>query len=505
MLYKRPYILILAAVLLLATATAQSLPALAPPGATAGFYTRNLAIKKAFFIDFQLEWNRLGFFDLFKQAADQGGELSADDLQIASEVLNLDLVGREGLIAVYPSGDFFAIARPSADRVDTLIALLNKFMEKPEKRAGWLLERDDSEGLPVYLGHNGELLLAASEGALERFFNGERGLEVPIEGDLAYWAHAQPLWPMLEAQEQLPPELVRALKTFVSFAGALDIEDGGLFTRSRFALDPNQDPALAALFLPSTAAWPLGEQPRGVSAGSYVFDLAAFGDYVTQLAAGFGMEDLNLDLSAFGQHVAFVDAGSEDPQEALSNPLGNLLLVLETKDTLTAEVTLLTWLQSLAGFATPEGEGGFTVEATEVAGMPAKRLAVGMLGNLVLVTGEDRLYLATSERAAALLEASEKLADDPKFVKLAKLYLPEGYTGASYSNNRETLKQAAQMLPLMMMQTVDDPEVQAFTFEFADKLAQFLSFVAERVGSSVSYQETQGSTVEGSGFMEVAW
>ncbi len=503
MLYKKPYVFILAAVLLL-SAAAQSLPALTPPGAAAGFYTRNLAVKKAFFIDFQLEWKRLGFFDLFKEAVEKEGDLNSDDLQLASEVLNLDLVGREGLIAVYPSGDFFAIARPSADRVDTLIALLNKTMDHPQKRAGWLLERDDSEGLPVYVGHNGELLLAASEGALERFFGGERGLKVPLEGDLAYWGYAQPLWPLLEDQEQLPPEIVRAVKTFVSLAGAFDIKEGGAFTRSRFALDPDQDPVLASLFLPSGAAWPLGELPRGVSAGSYVFDLAALGDYVSRLAAVFG-EDLNLDLSAFGRRVAFVDAGSEDPQEALSNPLGNLLIVLETKDTLTAEVTLLTWLQSLAGFATPEGEGGFSVEATEVAGMPAKRLTIGMLGNLVLVTGEDRLYLATSERAAALLEASEKLADDPKFVQLAKLYLPDRYTGASYTDNREAIQQAARMLPLMMMQTVDDPEVQAFTFEFAEKLARLLDFLAGRVGSGVSYQKIQGSAVEGFGFMEVAW
>ena len=505
MLYKKPYLFLLALVFALLPATAQSLPALTPPGATAGFYTRNLAIKKAFFIDFQTEWNRLGFFDSIKELAAQDGEVNADDLQLLSEILNIDLVGREGILVVYPSGDFFALARPSANRVDTLIALLNKSMKNPETRKGWKLDRSDEGGTTVYAGHNGELILIGSEGAVERFLAGERGLKPPVEGDLAFWFDAAPLWPLLETPDLgLPPQVVRTLKTFGGFSWALDIQDGGIFTRSRLPLNPDQDAELAGLLLPGDPAWPLDELPRGVGASSFVVDLAALGDYLTGYAQQFG-QDLQLDLSAFGNHVAMVDAGSTDPQEMLQNPMGNLLIVLETRDTLTAEVTLLSWIQMLAGFSTPEGSGGFTVEALEIAGMPAKKIGVGMLGTLYLVTGEDRLYLATSERAARLLESQDRVGDDGTYRQLAETYLPDRFHGVSYTNNRRSLEQLAQMLPMMMMQTIDDPNAQALVFELTDKYAQFLNFLAQRIGSSIGYQQVQGNDVVGFGFTEVAW
>ncbi|XOB99364.1 hypothetical protein ACMC9I_04570 [Deinococcota bacterium DY0809b] len=505
MLYKKPYLFLLALVFALLPATAQSLPALTPPGATAGLYTRNLAIKKAFFIDFQTEWNRLGFFDSIKDLAAQDGEVNADDLQLLSEILNVDLVGREGLLVVYPSGDFFALARPSANRVDTLIALLNKSMENPETRNGWKLDRTEEGNTPVYVGHNGELILIGSEGAVERFLSGERGLKLPVEGDLAFWLDAEPLWPLLESPDLgLPPQVVRTLKTFGGFSWSLEIQDGGVFTRSRLPLNPDQDAELARILMPADPAWPLDELPKGVAASSMVFDLAAFGDYATRYAADLGA-DFQLDLSAFGNRLALVDAGSTDPQEMLQNPIGNLLIVLETRDALTAEVTLLSWIQMLAGFSTPEGTGGFTVEALEIAGMPAKKIGVGMLGTLYLVAGEDRLYLATSERAARLLESPDQLANDAAYRQLAETYLPDQFHGVSYTNNRRSLEQMAQMLPMMMMQTIDDPDAQALVFELTDKYAQFLNFLAERVGSSISYQQVQGNDLVGFGFTEVAW
>jgi len=503
--YKRQYLTILALILSVPLALAQSLPALTPPGAAAGLYTRNLAVKKAFFIDFQTEWNRLGIFDSLKQLLQNDGELSADDLQLASEVLNLDLVGREGIFVVYPSGDFFALARPAANRVDTLIALLNKSMQQPETRKGWKLDRSEEEGRPVYLGHNGELILFGSAGAVDRFLDGDRGLNPPVEGDLAFWVGAEPLWPLLEQPDLgLPPQVVRTLKTFRGLAWSLEIEDGGIFTRSRLSLDPAQDPELARLFLPGDGAWPLDELPKGVAASSMVFDLAAFGDYATRYAADLG-EDFQLDLSAFGNHLALVDAGSEDPQKALQNPLGNLLVIFETRDTLTAEVTLLTWFQMLAGFSSPEGSGGFSVEALEVNGLPAKKLRVGMLGNLYLVTGEDRLYLATSDRALALLEKQDRIGGEAGYRRLAEAYLPETYVSAGFNDNSKSLEQVAEMLPFLMMQTVDDPEAQAVTIEIVDKYAQFLRFVAGRLGPSLTYSRVQGSDLVGFGFTEVAW
>jgi len=498
--------LVVLAALFFSVALAQSLPALTPPGAAAGIYTRNLAIKQAFFINFQAEWRRLGLSDLFKRMLEEDGELTADDVQLAGEVLNIDLVGREGILVVYPSGDVFAMARPSADRVDTLIALLNKSMENPVTRNGWVLERFDDEegGMPGYLGHNGELVLMGSEGAVERFLAGDRGLELPAEGDLVVWVEGEPLWPLLEDPALgLPPRVVNSIKTFNDYAFSMTIEADGFHTYSRLGLAPQYDPELAALFLTDEAAWPLDDLPRGLSVYSGVFDLAAFGDYVTRYAAELG-EDFVLDLSAFGNHFALVDAGSESPEEALQNPTGNLLLILETRDPLTAEVTLLTWLQMLAGFAMPEGAGGFQVNPVDMGGLQGKEVMVGMLGTYYLVTDGDRLYLATSPRAADLI-GGPTLAEDPDYRRIAKTFLPKRATGFSYGNNREAIKQAAQLLPFMMMQSVEDPETQAMLYEFSSKLAQFLDFVADHLGANAGYQQRKDNALEGRGLLEVAW
>ena len=504
---RKPFLsLVFAGALLLSTALAQSLPALTPPGAAGGVYTRNLAIKQAFFINFQAEWRRLGLSDLFKQMLEQDGELTADDLQLAGEVLNIDLVGREGLLVVYPSGDVFALARPSAERVDTFIALLNKSMENPTTRNGWVLERmdDGMEGMSGYIGHNGELVLMGTEGAVERFLAGERGLELPIEGDVVAWIEGEPLWPLLEDPALgLPPRVVDSIKTFGSYAFGMTIEADGLHTATRVGFEPQYDPDLAALFLTDETAWPIDELPRGLSAYSGVFDLAAFGDYVTRYASELG-QDFVLDLSAFGSHFALVDAGAASPEEALQNPTGNLLFVLETRDPLTAEVTLLTWFQMLAGFATPEGTGGFQVNEVDMGGLPGKEISVGMLGTFYLVSDGNRLYLATSERAADLI-GGPTFAEDPDYRRLAETYLPDAASGLSYGNDRESLKQAAQMLPFMMMQTVEDPEVQAMLYEFSDKFSQFLGFVADHLGASAGYQARQGNVLEGHGLLEVAW
>lgn len=510
MRYKRLFpALLVPALLALAFAAslglAQSLPALTPPGAAAGLYTRNLAVKQTFFIDFQAEWNRLGLGDSIQRMLEEDGELNADDLELARQVFTLDLVGREGILVFYPSGDFFALARPSASRVDTIIKLLDRSMQQPETRNGWKLDRSDSGGSTLYLGHNGQLVLLGSAGAVERFLNGDRGLKPPIEGDLVFWVDAEPLAPLIEQPDLgLTPQMVRSLKTFAGLAWSLDVQQEGLFTRSRLTLNPDQDGELARILLPSDQAWPLDDLPRGIGASSYAFDLAALGDYISAYAQQLG-QDLPLDLSAFGNHFALIDAGTEDPQEALKNSLGNLLLVLETRDSLTAEVTLLSWIQALAGFATPEGSGGFRVEPQEIAGMPAKKITVGLLGDLYLVTGTDRIYLATSDQAARLLETGERFASDKAYQELSKAHLPDRYSGVSYANNQKSLQQTARMLPLLMMQTIDDPQTQAQTAELADRFAQFVDFLATRVGSSLSYQQVQGDHLVGLGFTEVTW
>lgn len=501
---KANRILTFAAFALLALASAQSLPKLTPPGAVGGLYTRNLAVKKAFLVNFQAEWNRLGiakmFSDLVKDQNDDAG-----DVKKVEKLLSADLVGREGIVVFYPDGSFFVMARPSAERADEIIKLVRESLKNPQQMKGWLIEESQQEDLPtpVIVGVSNDALLIASKDAADRFFKGDRGLEMPASGDFTIWGEAQPLWVYLnDPNLGLPPEAVTAVKTFKGFAYATNLELDGIHSSGSFCLDPSKDADLAAIFLPKATAWPLGDLPAGVSATSGTLDLPLLGKYITHWAKVL-RQDMEIDLSAFGQRYALVDAGTLDPQQALQQPFGNLLLLLETKDSLTAEVTLLSWLQMTAAFSTPEGQGGFSVEPVTVAGHEGKKVSIGMAGDLYLVSLEDRLALATSKKAIDLLQAPP-LKNDPGFAKLAAM-LPPAYAGASYGNYRTFLKQTAQLLPLMMMQTIDDAQTQAFMAELSTKLSKFFDFVASRVGGGISYDVVQKGCMNSTSFTQVNW
>lgn len=500
---KRIRIITLLAVALLSLAAAQSLPALTPPGAAGGIYTRNLAVKKAFFVNFQAEWNRLGINDLFLDLIKSEPDVTQEDLDEVGKFLTVDVVGREAILTFYADGNFFFMTRPSAEKAEEIIAAVRDQMEAPKQRGGWLVEESEEEGLSVVAGVSSDAIMIASQGAADRFFAGDRGLKMPVSGDLAFWLEPEPLWIYLDDPSLgIPPSGVNAIKTFTGFAAAVSLETDGVHSSGSFCLDPNQDADLAGIFLTDETAWKLGDLPRGVSASTGVLDLPALGRYVNRWAAEFD-SDMEIDLSSFGKRFALIDAGAGDPQQALQNPMGNLLLFLETKDSLTAEVTLLSWLQMAAAFSTPEGEGGFSVEPITVDGREGKAIQLGMAGTLYLVSYDDRLALATSKDALNLLSAP-KLSSDPGFARLSRM-LPANYWGASYGDYKKTLEQAAQLLPLMMMQSIDDAEAQQFMAQLAMKLSQFFSFVAERTGGTISYTKKDDSCLISSGFTEVKW
>ena len=500
---KRIRIITLLAAAVLSLAAAQSLPALTPPGAAGGIYSRNLSVKKAFFVDFQAEWNRLGINDLFLDLIKSEPDITQEDIDEVGKFLTIDVIGREAIVTFYADGNFFIMARPAAERTAEIIAAIREQMDSPQQKGGWLIQESEEDDMNVIVGVSSDAVLIASKGAADRFFADDRGLKMPVSGDLAFWLEPEPLWVYLDDPSLgIPPRGITAIKTFTGFAVATNIEIDGLHSTGSVCFDPQQDPELAAIFLPNQSSWKLGDLPLGVSATTGVIDLPALGDYISSWAADFEA-DMEVDLSAFGERFALIDAGAGDPQQALQNPLGNLLLLLETKDSLTAEVTLLSWLQMGAAFSTPEGEGGFSVEPITVDGREGKAIQLGMAGTLYLVSYDDHLALATSKDALGLLSAP-KLSSDPGFARLSGM-LPASYVGASYGNYKKTLEQTAQLLPLVMMQSIDDAEVQQFMGQLAIKLSQFFSFVAERTGGTISYTKKSGSCLISAGYTEVDW
>jgi len=500
---KKIQIIVFLIAALLSLAAAQSLPALTPPGAVGGFYTRNLSVKKAFFVDFQAEWNRLGINDLIFNMIEDDPDFSEGDIDDLKKFFTIDIIGREAILVFYANGDFFFLTRPAAKNAAEIISAVRDQLDSPKQRGGWLVEENEEDGIALIVGVSSDAILIASPEAANRFFSGDRGLKIPVSGDIAAWFKPQPLWEYLDNPDlNLPPSAIAAIKTFTGLASASNFQIDGVYENSSFCLDPNQDSDLAKIFLTSDSAWDLATLPHGLSATSGVIDLPALGRYVNRWAAEFNF-DIDIDLSSFGTRFALIDAGSENPQQALQNPMGSLLLLLETQDSLTAEVTLLSWLQMAAAFATPEGEGGFSVEPIAVNGRDGKAIQLGLTGTIYLVSYDDHLALATSKDALDLLTAP-KLGSDPDFSRLSKM-LPANYWGASYGNYNKTLKQAAQIFPLMMMQSIGDAETQQITTELTMKLSQFFVFMADRTGGAISYTKQKNKCLVSSGFIEVNW
>ncbi len=519
-------LLLTGALVTAAAAYAASLPAEATPGAVFAFYTRNLAIKKAFFVDFQAElarqkltWNDL--IALF--GGEEADKAASAELKRVLPLFSLDAIGQEGLFAIYPDGSLLALARPSAASQDRVLGALKQALGPTRPYHGWQVKdlSQPEENYQVLAGYRGRTMLlyghlGKQPGIAGGFFAAQvrKGLRFPLEGDLAYFFDARPLVPLAEQLAKtngqgekggFPPRLLAALKTPESYAAALTLDTSGIRSRARFVLNPGGDPELAGLFLAPCRPWALGDLPRGVSASSFCFPIAKFGSYLGKLARDFGQEGFDLDLTAFGDRVAFV---SFAPEKASAPPTGqnlagDLLVFIEARDDLTAETTLLSWLQLLAASSTPSGQGGFSVERFAVGSYQGKKITLGLGQPVYLFNLGDRIALATSEQAARAL-AGPKLSSDPLFQKYADRYPADAHS-LGFGDLRRSVKSLARELltttPLAVSQTTTPKEAMALL----ERVANYLDFVAGKLGAVVSYTRIEDHAVVSESFSEVHW
>ncbi len=490
---------------------AKSLPAMAPPGAALAFYTQGLAIKKAYLVDIQAELKRqrLTLWDLIQDFAKAEGEDPKKverELKPFIDLVTLDLVGEEGLVAVYPDGGLLALARPSAAKRSAILSQVKKLLKKAQPQNGWMVERlapEELKDFPLLAGWKGNTLLLASPQAFARLVRGQGGLSLPLRGDLVFFADAKPLHPLLAGLGQkLPPPLLDLLRTPLLLASASSLEKRGLASKTRFDLDPEADAEFAALFLGPGEAWDPGDLPDGLGASSYYFPLPRLGRYLSRLAATFGTE-IDLDLSAFGNRLALITVGvSTNPVEAQQKPFGDLILMLEAKDSVTAEVNILSWLQLAAASATPEDKGGFAVKKVKIKGYAGKEIRWGLGQPLFLFDLGDRLALATS-RAAAEAIFGPRLKEHPGYARY-KNFWPKGATMKSFSDQRQALKQTFSNLSASLP-TSGDPKLDAVMQDYLKRYAAFVNHLADKFGVGVSYTKPKGSTLIGAGWTEVRW
>lgn len=471
----RPLIFLL---LLLGSALAQNLLALAPQGAVAGFYLNDLRGSQSL-RGLAADWKQSGMEALLNRELRQQAGSDAALLGIAAG----------GLAAALYSDGFFVIARPSAEAMK----VLRRDTKGLRPQGGWLVGGDRD----VETGFSRELVFFASPKYARLFLQNRRGLQAPVRGDIVLWA-APPQ--DLIGSLGLPPRTNGAARTIRRFSYAIQLTPGGYTEEIRLDLNPAADPALASLLLPKERPYNAADLPQGYAVSTGVFDLSRFGAYLPGLLREFDVR-LNLDLRAFGARFASVTVPGPPPasdgrSEAI---LGHSLIYWELRDPATAEANLLALLQSLAAFASPEGQGGFRVLGNEG---DFKAVEVGLMGVLYYKLEPSRLVIATSKSALAASK-NPPWRNDPGFQRF-RVRIPANAVGYTFSKQGAILQQQLGSLRDLLPQTIGN-QGGALERDLAQSLTRFLELAGQRFGLGLSYAVVEGNSLISRGFYEVRW
>jgi len=471
--------LLIFVLLLLGPALAQNLLSLAPQGAVAGFYMNDLRGSR-YLSGLAADWKQSGMETfLVRELRKQVGN-DADLLGIAAGGV---------AVALYSDG-FFVMARPSAAAMQAM----RRDAKGLRPQGGWLVGSDRE----TMTGLSRELVFIATPKYARLFLQNQRGLKAPVSGDIVLWG--SPPQDLVQSLN-LPPRASGAARTIRRFSYAIQLTAGGFTEESRLEVNPAPDPALASLLLPRERPFNAADLPQGYSVTTGVLDLSRLGAYLPGLLREFDVR-LNLDLRAFGARFATVTVKGPPPapdgrSEAI---LGHNLIYWEVRDSATAEANLLALLQSLAAFATPDGQGGFRVLGNEG---DFKAVEVGLAGTLYYKLEPSRLVIATSKSALQAV-GNPPWSRDPDFQRF-RVRIPANAVGYSFGNHGSALQEQLGQIGNILPQTIGSELDQQTSAELARALTNFMERLAKRFGSGLSYAVVEGNSLVGRGFYEVRW
>ncbi|PZA07923.1 MULTISPECIES: hypothetical protein [unclassified Meiothermus] len=466
--------------LLISPALGQNLVSLVPPGAVAGFTLGDLS-QHPRLRGIAQDWAKSGLEAELRRAMRE----EAVDPEL------LGLLSRGAAAAFYPSGDFFVIAKPTPQALQSL----RKGLRKPQNRGGWQVDTQDG----MVTGLSRDLALVASSAAFERFIRNQRGLKAPVGGDLAFWAE---LPKGFANQLELPPRIGLTLSAVKRFTFSLKLTPQGISQETRLEFVPGVDPQLTAIALPKDQPWELGDFPQGVAASTGVVDIPALGRYLNALSRDLN-SSLNLDLSAFGKRVAQVTFNAPTGQQGVRSDalaqLGDMLLFVEVLDPPTAEANLLGLLQNFAAFATPEGKGGFKVVGKEG---DFKAVEVGLLGRLYYRFDADRLILATSKAALEGL-SNPAWKENPRFQQ-SRQAIPARAVSYGFSDAAAQIPSIESLLQSTLLPAGSANQARR-TRELSRRMGDFMVSVLKRFGDGINYATVEGNTLISRSLSNVRW
>lgn len=414
----------------------QGLPTLTPPNPAVALVVQPLGQKEAI-QTVAADLQQSGLAELWQELLGEA-EIADNNTQALVGLLQGGLS-----VAMYPTGDFFAIFQPSAQALQQI----KQSTAQAKIRGGWAI--DTTDGLGFVAAYSRDRVILASPAAFERFMRGERGLRLPTQADVVFWAtrpqgFSRAVREVFELPRELNP-LLRAINSFKRIVYSFNFVPYGTTAELRVELDPTQDADLVRLLTPNQVPWPLGEFPIGVGMISGVLDMPGWGRYLSRISRDLG-SPLGLNLNAFGQRFAVVTLstgleelfqdGANTPEDTFMQllegwePSQAFLVWLEVQDPKTAEAVFLSWLQNLIALLNETEEEGFRLEDANAEGF-RRVLAPGV--ELHYKVQEDRLLVAVG---AGALEGLKRPALQETPESLSLPLLPQRTVAYSFSDNR---------------------------------------------------------------------
>lgn len=280
----------------------------------------------------------------------------------------------------------------------------------------------------------------------------------------------------------------------------------------------------AAAFVPATA---LGFQVSTT-------DIPGWWGWLNELATSepqLGIDDLNLVISQMtgldvdqllfswmGSEVAVITAGAPSSTSigmAMEDPLGDVLYLVKTTDEAAARTGIATLFQMAAGMASsfmdPMGEGSaVTPTPRDVGGVAVTDWSLGEGFTISTAVTDGFAIIATTptgmDQALAARQGSQGL---PLALAPLRQRIPQGVNSYSLSDDSASLAATADMLLSQMDMVTGLAGGGDIDFDAAERanqaMAEFVAFVAQRMGSSVGFSRYTGDAVVGETHTSVTW
>jgi hypothetical protein len=335
--------------------------------------------------------------------------------------------------------------------------------------------------------------------------------------------------------DALIDRLVMAFETAGVLGGVSRFTDDGMESQGFQAVNPDGgDASLLSLLTTSATAdrSALDSAPAdALSVNVSHADLTSWWNYLNEIAAsqpelggdldaillGFGLDLRTTFFNWVGNQVTTITTGvaeSVEPGMPASNLLGETVYIFDTSDEAAAQAGIDSLIQTIstqvAAFADPSGGMGDASQSNEdISGVNVTTLAITAGVSLSYAVSNGKAMLATSKDGLSKVLANQGSMSSLDDVQGLLTLIPEDASGFTLSDNKATLEGSAGQIRSSIQMTAGLGGAAGLNFDatdaFAGKLEEFMTFIASRMGYSVSYSQREAEGVRSYGKSFISW